>query len=178
MREKVVCLPGYLSSQRRQRAIADATPRAARGGPAGTRLCLRLLQQQLQILARAVRHLDAAAAAGSRAACCGCSAAIRRPRDNLAQAARRAASMPQRLSSRPSCRSRRSSGAACGLPICSSTRCPTTRMRPRATRCRRDFPAAHLQRPTFAGRGRGELLKPRALPELVTKSLRTMKPRR
>ena len=51
---------------------------------------------------------------------------------------RRAASPRTRLVFAPRARMRRASRAASARPICSSTRCPTTRTPPRATRCGRD----------------------------------------
>ena len=72
--------------------------------------------------------------AGSRAACCGSTAAIPRCRRSSRTKRRRAASIPRGWCSRPRRTMRRTSHAT-GAPTCSSTRCRSTAAPPRATRC-------------------------------------------
>ena len=132
--EKVVLPARQLRGQRSEAPDrgADADPRGGRA--ARNRFRVLLVQQQLQDHAGHLRHLDAAAARGRRQR--AVAAGHRRCRRGQSAARGGGAGCVARPAGVRAARRRsRTIWRAIAWPICSSTRCRTTRTRRRATRC-------------------------------------------
>ena len=128
----------HLPAQRLAAAHRRANPNARGSRAAGDGLRLLLVQQQLQDHAGDVRRLDAAPAPGRGQRAVAAAEATRRSRDNLRREAEARGVAPERLVFAPRLAASRIIWRDTGSPICSSTRCPTTRTRRRAMRCGRD----------------------------------------